>query len=170
MNKGFQMFIKVTQYAEHRKVSPRRVRQWIQDGKIRRNSWKWKGKQYRIDPAKADKDLSENLDRIHNPVRPSDELEQFPDPDQAERLEIQERAADLASTGEDNFPGGYSHPTPIWNIRYISALMDLDPDSVTVEKITKTKWRLRVDDIDNEDLTSCPWTVTMTFKYDLGGK
>jgi hypothetical protein len=119
----------------------------------------------KIIPDLADQELSQNLDQIYN--RPGS---RSPKKDQTARVEIQDRAADLASAGEEPFPGGYSHPTPIWNIRYISALMDLDPDSVTVEKITKTKWRLRVSDIDNEDLTSCPWTVTMTFKYDLGGK
>ncbi|MCF8077159.1 MAG: hypothetical protein K9K87_13470, partial [Desulfotignum sp.] len=103
------MFLTVTQFAEKRNVTGRYVRKLIQTGKITRKSWKMQGKQYRIDPVKAGKDLSENLDRIYNPVRPSDELEQFPDPDQTDRLEIQDQAADVACEGEEFFPGGYTH-------------------------------------------------------------
>jgi hypothetical protein len=168
------MFISVKRFAELHDVSDRYIRKLIQQGKITELSWKRRGRGYLIDQAKAEQDMVDNISGwAESRGLSSEQLEPILNPeqcDQADRLEIQDQAADVASEGEEPFPGGYSHPTPIWNIRYISALMDLDPDSVTVEKITKTKWRLRVSDIDNEDLTSCPWTVTMTFKYDLGGK
>jgi len=168
------MFVKVTQYAEHRNVSQRRVRQWIQEGKIRRNSWKWKGKQYRIDKEKADRDLSENLDQIHNPLHnrkqkqepmPETWFYQGQDRNTAERIHVQEQAADIASEREEPGPGGYMVPLPIWDIHYIAALFNLDPDRVEIEQITKTEWRLNVHDLDNESGEPCPWTVDLTFDF-----
>lgn len=124
------MFLTVSQFAEKRNVTGRYVRKLIQTGKITENSWKMKGKQYRIDPAKAEKDLHDNLDRIYNPGRPSDDIERYlAEPmenilpaydDQSSRLEIQEQAADIASEGEEPFPGGYTHPWP-YSICHLTA-------------------------------------------------
>jgi hypothetical protein len=169
-NKGFMT---VKQYAKHRKVSRQTVYKYVRNGKIQKSVYTIDN-QIMINPGAADKELSENLDRIYNPVRPSDELERYmeqpmdiiPADDGPEsRVEIQEQAADIASEGEEPFPGGYTHPWPVWAARYIAALWDLDPESVTVEKITKTKWRLTIADIDNEDLTPCPWAVDLSFNF-----
>jgi hypothetical protein len=176
MMKGAEMadikgFLSVKQYAEHRKVSRHTVYKYARNGKIQKSVYTIGG-QIMIDPGAADKELSENLDRIYNPVKPSDGLERFlsqppeifPADDTPEnRVEIQDQAADLASEGEDNFPGGYTHPWPIWAARYVGELWSLSPDRVDIERISKTKWRLRVDDIDNEDFEPCPWAVDLSF-------
>jgi hypothetical protein len=145
----------------------------IQTGKISKKSWKRTGRGYLIDRAKAEQDMRDNITGwAESELLPSDELERYleqpmdiipADDGPASRVKIQEQAADIASEGEEPFPGGYSHPTPIWDIRYIAALWDLDPESVTVEQITKTKWRLTIADIDNQDFEPCPWAVNLSF-------
>jgi hypothetical protein len=174
--KGFQMFIKVTQYAEHRNCSARRIRKMIQTGKITRNSWKHGKRGYLIHQEKADKDLAENLDKIHNPDHARNKK---PEPmpktwfyegecrKTAERIHVQEQAADAASEGEEPGPGGYMVPLPIWDIHYIAALFHLDPDRVEIERIDKLNWRLKVHDLDNETGDPCPWSVDLVFDFNL---
>jgi hypothetical protein len=51
--------------------------------------------------------------------------------------------------------------------RYIAALFNLDPDSLSIERFSKTEWRLRVDDLDDETGEPCPWTVDLVFDFNL---
>ena len=144
----------VKQYADHRMVTRQTVYKNIRNGQLSKSVVTVDGKM-KIIPELADKELSENLDQIYN--RPENRTSKG---EQKARLEIQEAAVDVASDGEHP---GYIHPWPIWAARYVGELFNLDPERVTVERISKTEWRLRVEDIDNEDGEPCPWAVTMTF-------
>jgi len=162
---GFQT---VKQYAEHRKVSQQTVYKHVRNGKITEKSWKQGKRGYLIHQEKADKDLSENLDRIHNPGRHKEPMPETwfyrgQDRDTAERIQIQEQAADIASENEEPGPGGYLVPLPIWDIHYIAALFHLDPSRVEIERFSNTEWRLMVHNLDNETGEPCPWAVDLTF-------
>lgn len=157
------MFVTVTQFAEQRNISGRYVRRLIQDGKITSGSWKQGNRGYLIDPARADRDMKDNvMGWSPDTMTESQEIERLPT---AARLEIQDKAVDVASTGEES---GHLHPWPVWAARYISALVDLDPGNVDVERIDKTHWRLTVHDFDTEAGEPVPWTVDMAFNFNLG--
>lgn len=55
------MYVTVTQFAEQRNISGRYVRRLIQDGKITSDSWKQGNRGYLIDPARADRDMKDNV-------------------------------------------------------------------------------------------------------------
>ena len=153
-------FMSVKQYAEHRKVSRQTVYKHIRNGKIVKGVVTVDRKTM-IDPGAADLELSQNLDQIHNPGRRTTGRKN------AARLEIQEQAADIASTGEKP---GHITPWPIWAGGYIGALFNLDPDRVSVEQIDKTHWRLSIDDLNSETGQPDPWSVVMSFDLNAGGQ
>jgi hypothetical protein len=163
------MFISVKRFAELHDVSDRYIRKLIQQGKITELSWKRRGRGYLIDQAKAEQDMVDNISGwAESRGLSSEQLEPILNPeqcDQADRLEIQDQAADVACEGEEFFPGGYTHPWAIWAARYVGELFLLSPDRVTIERISKTEWRLRVDDLDDETGEPCPWSVDLTFDF-----
>jgi hypothetical protein len=148
----------VKQYAEHRKISRQMVYRYVNRGQLSKSVYTVDGKTM-IDPDQADRELAENLDQIYN--RPGSRP---PKKDQAARLEIQDEAGTIACQGE---VPGHIHPWPVWMSRYIAALFNLDPDSLSIERFSKTEWRLRVDDLDDETGEPCPWTVDLVFDFNL---
>jgi hypothetical protein len=177
--KGKTMFISVKRFAELHEVSDRYIRKLIQQGKITELSWKRRGRGYLIDQAKAEQDMADNISGwAESRGLSSEQVEPEPMPktwfyqgqgrNTAERIQIQEQAADIASEDEEPGPGGYMVPLPIWDIHYIAALFNLDPDRVTIERISKTEWRLKVHDLDNESGEPCPWTVDLSFDFQPG--
>jgi hypothetical protein len=161
MMKGAEMldtkgFLTVKQYSDYRKVSRQTVYKHIRNGKLT-DSVYTVDNQTMIDQVEADRELSQNLDQIHNPGRQQ--------PDQTARLKIQGQAMDIAGEGEEPGPGGYTYPWPIWAARYAGALFNLDPDRVSVEQIDKRHWRLSIDEVDTEDGTPAPWTVDLFFDF-----
>jgi hypothetical protein len=110
------------------------------------------GRKTLIDPDLANRELSQNLDQIHNPGRQQ--------PDQTARWKIQGQAADAAGTWEKP---GHITPWPIWAGGYIGALFNLDPSRVEIERFSKTEWRLTVHDVNNETGQPEPWAVDLSF-------
>jgi hypothetical protein len=153
-------FMTVKQYSEYRNVSCQTVYKHIRHGKITSNSWKQGNRGYLIDTKKADKELSQNLDQIYNPGRR--------DPDQSARLEVQDKAVDIASEGE----GAGLLPWPIWASKYITALDTLDPDRIKIELNNddgREQWQVTVDDVNTETKRAAPWAVTMEFDFNPVG-
>jgi len=146
----------VKQYSDYRKVSRQTVYKYLRTGKIVNGVYKTDNKVL-IDRDLADMELSQNLDQIHNP--PGSRAKKS---DRSSRLEIQDKALDIASEGETP---GMVIPWPVWAAKYIKALADLDPDRVTIERFNKTEWRLTVDEINTETERAAPWAVTMEFDF-----
>jgi hypothetical protein len=66
-----KQYIKIPQYAKHRKVTPEYIRRLIKSGKIPEFALKRHGKRWLVDPEKADAALEKNLSYVNRKNGPN---------------------------------------------------------------------------------------------------